>query len=233
MVTLTAHDRLSAAREAALSGNHELALSEYVWFHDHALEYEAALYGVRLSFALSYWVDLGKSYPYALEVLRKIRREKAQKIALGNGERELFHDVAAIDRALSEPHATASLFVQLDEKQVELAKRCADLARTALVQSENYPLAAKYLPDADAYILRCAETLNFCISSIENRPRHKTSRYDAHVTIFVNEITETRKILRGSGNVETAAKLAAVAASFVDGARERKAVLRKLARIAA
>ena len=38
------------------------ALAKHIWFHDHALEYQPSMYGVRLSFALSYWKQLSRKW---------------------------------------------------------------------------------------------------------------------------------------------------------------------------
>jgi hypothetical protein len=70
--------RLQNAFTAAGEGRHEEALREYIWFHDHALELEPALYGVRLSFALAYWVELAQDYPAARTALEGIRDRTVQ-----------------------------------------------------------------------------------------------------------------------------------------------------------
>lgn len=55
---------LSDTQEMVRQGKNQEALERFVWFHDHALEHEpAGMYGVRLSFALSYWKALGDVYP--------------------------------------------------------------------------------------------------------------------------------------------------------------------------
>lgn len=94
--------RLSAGQLAAREGRYEEALREYVWFHDHALDHEQSLYGVRLSFALSYWMDLAKEYPEARKKLEDIRDRKTATLAAGGGDRALFHDVRSINWALGQ-----------------------------------------------------------------------------------------------------------------------------------
>jgi len=44
-------------------GKYAEALERMIWFHNHALEHELGMYGVRLSFALSEWKELGDVYP--------------------------------------------------------------------------------------------------------------------------------------------------------------------------
>ena len=43
---------LSDTQEMVLQGKHKEALERYIWFHEHSLEHEPSMYGVRLSFAL-------------------------------------------------------------------------------------------------------------------------------------------------------------------------------------
>ena len=56
---------LREAQDDARAGRYPDALAKHVWFHENALTYAPAMYGVRLSFALSYWVNLGNLYPPA------------------------------------------------------------------------------------------------------------------------------------------------------------------------
>ena len=89
---------LQEAVELASNGCHAEALQKYLWFHQHALEYEPALYGVRLSFALSYWAALGKDYPPALDAMKAVRDTKVDALARGDGSRESFDDVVFLQR---------------------------------------------------------------------------------------------------------------------------------------
>jgi hypothetical protein len=92
---------------------YEDALAEVVWFHENALRFDESYYGVRLSFALRDWMQLGKDYPPALEKLRAIRDEKEGELRAGERKRDTFHDVEAINRHLNEVGRTATLFKEL------------------------------------------------------------------------------------------------------------------------
>jgi hypothetical protein len=69
------HKILDEAQDDARAGRYADALAKHVWFHENALKYEPSLAGVRLSFALGYWVAFGNSYPPALQKLKSIRDE--------------------------------------------------------------------------------------------------------------------------------------------------------------
>jgi hypothetical protein len=52
---------LRQARRLVESQYYDAALEKYIWFHDHALDADRSLVGVRLSYAISEWVDLERS----------------------------------------------------------------------------------------------------------------------------------------------------------------------------
>jgi len=135
-----AQEALTAAKRLAAEGKFQQALEKHVWFHNHALEVRPSYYGVRLSFALSDWVELGKKYPKALVTLRGIRDEKTARLLAGNANRGLFHDVESINDHLKESSATVALFKKLDGAQPEFAASVHDLADEALIAAGEYGL---------------------------------------------------------------------------------------------
>jgi hypothetical protein len=134
------------AQADARAGRYEDALAKHLWFHHHALEYEPALYGVRLSFAVSAWLRLGQEYPPAMDELKKVR-DQARKQALGAEEnvRESFHEMYAINDILGEQKQTVEVFVRLDKKSPELAAKVYGIAEEELVKDKKYKLCGKYL----------------------------------------------------------------------------------------
>src|SRR3954468_1636881 len=105
--------RLQRGQEAAAAGRYEDALRDYIWFHEHALEHEPSLYGVRLSFALWYWIELPDDYPGARTALKRIRDEKTTRLLNGDTNRDLFPDVQSINERLENDEATYELFTAL------------------------------------------------------------------------------------------------------------------------
>jgi hypothetical protein len=152
-----ADDALNEARELAREGRFEEALQKHIWYHDHALEINPAHYGVRLSYALSDWVELGRKYPKALDALKAIRDQKAKRLTGGESEhlirghecetRTLFHEVASINHYLGESRATVELFKNIEAAQLDFATSIADLADEALFEAKEYAVERKYLGD--------------------------------------------------------------------------------------
>ncbi|HZL91541.1 MAG TPA: hypothetical protein VFB96_24440 [Pirellulaceae bacterium] len=132
------HADLRAAR-------YETALAKHVWFHRHALTYNPGLGGVRLSFALGCWRELGKAYPPALAKLKEFRDEAASDVVHGKNPVESFHDVAAINRYLGLEEDTTKLFVYLDALDSTIAKSVYRLAQPALVKQKRFDVCGKYL----------------------------------------------------------------------------------------
>jgi hypothetical protein len=142
---------LNEARDDRDAGRFADALAKHVWYHENALKYRPAQYGVRLSFALSDWVELGNLYPPALLMLQSVRDEAGKKVREATSHQKIFqtfHDFAAINRAIEEQSKTTDLFVWLDANKPKAAERAFGVAEPALIESKQYRLCGKYI-DAD------------------------------------------------------------------------------------
>lgn len=135
---------LGATQDLVKEGKYPEALDRFVWFHNHILEQEPAMHGVRLSFALSDWKDLGDVYPPALAALKKTRDDKTDLVAQGKGNWDLFGDVAGINKVLDDDTKTVSLFRKLDQHQKEMAQQCWGVAKKAVIRAKAYDVARKY-----------------------------------------------------------------------------------------
>jgi hypothetical protein len=154
---------LSQAERDAATGRYANALTKHVWLFDNTLKYAPAMAGVRLSFALGDWAELGKTYPPALDKLRAVRDSAAEKVKNGPdapagpsgrppGFRD-FNDFQAINRTLGEYAKTSDLFSWLDANKPRLAAAVFRVAEPALVRAKMYPLCGRYL-DADKELKR-------------------------------------------------------------------------------
>jgi hypothetical protein len=203
-LAMNAQERLHAAHLGTLQGKYAEALSEYVWFHHHALAERRSLYGVRLSFALAHWKDLAEVYPPALAALHEVLDDKRRRLLSGEHDRELFHDVEALNRCLGASVETSKLFGVLDREAPKFAQECSDFALGALVEAEEFTLAAKYLPDPVGRISRLAERLTQDIERIPERPRSKSRRYRAYTWNFTLDLRTVTAILSGAGRQDEA-----------------------------
>jgi hypothetical protein len=220
-------DRLHAAHAAAAEGRYEEALREYIWFHDHALKHQPSLYGVRLSFALSYWIELGKVYPKARRALEKIRARKSGALRGGRKDRNLFFDVAAINQYLKRERDTYRLFRTLDAAAPRFAQKCASLAIPAILEAGDFALARRYTPDPDAELERAAEILNGGIAAVR-RPRSPVR--EAYIENYCGHVKQLIAVLEGAGEASRARAIRKSALKRVGSAAVRKAVAARLRR---
>lgn len=222
-------ERLRRARTAADEGRHEEALRDYIWFHHHALEYDRSLRGVRLSFALAYWIDLARVYPEALRALEEIRDSKTARLLQGDGDHATFHDVARINEHLECERLTSELFAQIASTFPQVAQECASHALAALVMTGDYQLARRYVPTPAETLRQFSGTLNEDVEDLAKLPPSPAPRLEAYVHIYAERVSLLLAILRGVGEIEQAERIEASALELVRSPSVREAVRAALA----
>lgn len=216
--------RLAAARLAANEGRHEEALREYQWFHAHALDESRSWYGVRLSYALIEWADLGRQYAPARQALEELRGHKTALLLAGQGDRQLFHEVEAIHDALGERGHTHRLFVELEKLAPELAKSCADHALTAIIEAGDFALAERLLPEPERVVRRQARLLNEGFADRRSRRFTRAPLVATHINICADKVREVLTVLESRGRMQEAARLRKLAADLIPATTIRRAV---------
>lgn len=186
---MKALERLHDARAAMQERDYERALEQMIWFHNHALQEDYALRGVRLSFALADWIELGEFYPKALQVLRSIRDEKTAQLLVGSGDRQEFIDVSAINEYLEEEAATYSLFVEVRKNDASLADECSRQALPSMVAARDFVLAKEVYGDPVAFLRSLSDSLNEDIDwAREGACKQLEATLDAFVSNYVEDV---------------------------------------------
>ena len=218
-----ADEALKQAYQLAAEGKFEEALQKHIWYHDHALEINQAHYGVRLSFALSYWIDLGKKYPKALDALKDIRDKKTARLVAGENNRPLFHDIVAINEELGESPATVEAFKKIQAARPDFASSIAELADKALFDAKEYELERKYLGDPLARFdsLKCS--LDYGIEYANTRGASNRSR-QAFEHNFTHDVVRLIMLLDRTGDKDAARQIQAKALAACDNAAIRAAL---------
>jgi len=218
-----AQEALNEARKFAAEGKFEESLERHVWFHEHALEVRPSYYGVRLSYALSDWAELGKMYPKALQTLKGIRDEKTSRLLAGQVDRQLFHDVESINDHLNESLATVELFKAIQATRPDFAASIYDLADEALIAAEEYVLAAKYLTEP---LSRFEFAKDNFVEGMENAKTSQNTdqRRRAHEHIFADETVRLIVVLSKTGNQALAREIRSKALSVLDSPTIRDAL---------
>lgn len=186
---------LQEVREDVKSRRYEVALSKILWFHKNAAVLRPSLSGVRLSFALSYWLELGEVYPPALEEMKQLRDETEKRIRDQKRIRvrfEDFHDFVALNRTLREEERTAEAFVWLDKTDEEDAQRVFLVAQPALIKQRAYELCGKYIDsERDLARIRRSYTMGLELADKRFGAQHREFTEKK----FLNDITTLVAIL--------------------------------------
>jgi len=202
---------LREAQADARAKRYETALAKHVWFHKHALEYQPSQAGVRLSFALSYWLALGEAYPPALDALKEIREETQRRVTPREGRKvrfEDFHDLASLNREFGEEKKTVAAFKLIDQADPKMAKRVFGVSQPALIKAKEYELCGKYI-DVDKSVKQVAESYRR-MRQLANDPRFGVSLRDHATKSYLNEAATLVAILAVNDRLEDAADAVAV-----------------------
>ncbi|HEU6446862.1 MAG TPA: DUF4019 domain-containing protein [Verrucomicrobiae bacterium] len=138
-----------SAKSLADAGSYEDALQRYLWYFDHSRT-NASQQGVRLSFALSDWIDLGRLYPKARRALIEIRDGDARQFSEGRGDFKLFMEVNSISHYLGDDDVTYSLFKQIEPHDQQLAQQCFPIVESLLAEHGDYQKCLDYIGDPQA-----------------------------------------------------------------------------------
>ena len=205
---------LNDAQSFARAGEFEKALERHQWYHANALSVEPSQYGVRLSFALSYWKKLGDKYPPALASLTNLRDQGTQAALDGKGKPELFHDVIAINRVLKEEAKSVALFKTLTEKQPDFAKQCFRYIDKTLVEAGELKLFESYSGDLESYLKREIDGHVRLVGMISARPGSERSvkDFEEKLVAMTNSLSD---YAMKNGKADLAAKLKQMTAEVV------------------
>lgn len=227
---MNAHDRLRRARTLGLNGHFEEALAEFEWFHDNSLFEDPSLRGVRLSFALSYWAELGEQYPPALKALIELRDRDVAKLLAQPLDHKLFSDIAAINRYLNDEKATYQLFLSLHENTPNFAIDCFDSAVDAIVAARDFRLARSYIPAPEAALSVLLRDFNDAIKNalqLSNK-RHCVIRLQGEIRNFAADLQLLLDVVFNTDGVSESERLISVALSGISEKTVRRRVARQL-----
>ena len=191
-------ESLERARIAQFEGRYDDALREHLWFHENALAVDPALYGVRLSFALSDWAQLAQIYQPALNALLQTRDMKRDALLHGTEVRALFHDLASINQYLRQERETYELFRHLDATTPTFAADCAPFAIDVMLEVGDFELAAKYLPAPEEILLNASDSLNEHVKRFRKKPTRRAPVLKALTSIYLNGVRNCLEMLKGT-----------------------------------
>lgn len=214
---------LKWARRATGSGEYQAALRGFVWFHRNALRHGSGLHGVRLSFALADWLELGAVYPPALERFEAIVEKHVLRLSRGRGGYRRFVDARAMLHYLGRDDETLALFRAIETQSQARAAEIFPSVRDDLISRADYATCSRYTHPED--LAMYGRQLQFD-SSWDEIP----TGYDPRAQ-FVKRIDAMIETLWGAGRFSEAREVAADAINHLDSDEVRTALSRARRRV--
>ena len=239
---------LQEAQDLKSQGRYEESLQRLIWYHNHSI-FVPGQAGVRNSFALSYWVELGRRYPKARRALVETRDRDTQEFAAGRGDFALFMEVSSINNQLEDDDATYALFQSIQQSDKALAQQCYPVVQGQLIQRGEYEACLNYLGDPQTAFDRIRQDRERLKNLEDQQATSRTQRVaqleamaktnglfskgpvpflpelpkfaDNH---FVDQTRELIEILVGAGRKAEAEKIRDEALTVLDDARLKSAV---------
>jgi hypothetical protein len=153
---------------------------------------------------------LAEAYPPARDVLIQIRDAKTRRLLRGEGGRESFEDVEAINSHLGDQRATYELFRQLREVQPGVADACADLAWETAAAFDDFGLARTCIDDPSTRVRAWTDELTETISFIRAEvPGPSAELEDTTSAMFAERVALLLRVLTNVGEPAEAARIRA------------------------
>ncbi len=186
---------LDEIRQLAKAGQFQQALEKHLWFHEESRS-SSGMGGVRLSYAISAWIELGEKYPPAFEALIQVRDKDKEKLLSGNGSFDNFHDLSAVNRGLGEDEETLELFLILDRKYPEQSPSYYIVAEDLLIEHKKYDICAKYIGDPIAKYEGLRHRREMELSFAKTNPKLNNPRFLEHADeSFIDGVLKLIEVL--------------------------------------
>ncbi|MFZ6643925.1 hypothetical protein ACO0LL_29640 [Undibacterium sp. TC4M20W] len=201
---------LDKAREAHAAKEYETSLASYEWFFEHALdEDKGSLYGVRLSYCLFGWVELGQEYEPAR--IRLEQKFEHSILALEQSRNpEYFHDYASIGACLGQQEAVLDKFIAYHHADPRLAREIVHFIWDELLASPHMLVCATYIDNAPALYDGKLEKHDETMKIFASRPELATDDFMQGMRDrFIQEVSNIIKVLQASGRTEEAGAVSA------------------------
>ena len=125
---------------------YQQALEAHQYFFEES-KTSSGMGGVRVSFALASWAQLGSVYPPALIALSNIASEHKALILSGKGSFKIFQEYQAINRCIGKNSETLETFLTVDKNYPSQAPDYYLSAKELLISEGKFDIIKKYLND--------------------------------------------------------------------------------------
>lgn len=211
---------LRSAESDTREGEYARALEKFEWFHHNALLHCSPLVGVRLSFALTYWLQLAEVYPPARDAFVRTRDETEAAFRADPANFELFHDLSALNRSLGDGARTAEIFVATIGTNHALAQSLYHVAEPFLIATGRYDVCGAFL-DPPARLRLAAEAYEMMNTMGTERPEANQQLATMARDIYLRDVSTLVGLLALNQRNEEAAEARRAALAVLGDADAR------------
>jgi len=226
---------LKSARAAVKAEDYPKALENYEKFFDRALLDQGEdhnYYGVRLSYCLDEWAQLGQKFTPAIERLKA----KAE-VALARFEQardpENFHDFLCISDYLGQNEVAVAKFVEYHNSDPALANLGLRYIWDVLVDNQQWDVCARYLIDAESKYADTLYKYDQALSLSRKDLKLDGGRFEEAIeNMYARNVGNLLRALRNTGNQEVAKRIEALSHSDMESRGKAEVAARANARAA-
>lgn len=177
---------LSEARTAFKNNDYPTALEKYQWFYDNALDIDRSYYGVRLSYCLGEWAELGKEFPEAMESLINLKESTLLEFSISNS-RQAFHEFASICKYLDCQKEVFEQFQKVHNTDKDLSEKIFRFIYEYCASNEMWEICREYIGNGYEQYKKAIEKFDH----IRKFAEEKTA--DVGDSIFKHEVESLKR----------------------------------------
>jgi len=189
--------RMQLGSALAREGRYEEALAEFIWCYDEGLEFNPFFMGVRNSFLVGDFIQLGRKFPPALDALRERAESAREKLLSGEGGLQESMDVSSILAALDEHHKLLELWDELKAAdltnsmvEIGLFQQVLDL----MLENERYAEILEQIGRLDLHL----NGLVFRYEMVVSLNEDEDSSMEFMLTSCLTDLSKTYQALLGA-----------------------------------
>ncbi|SJL84203.1 hypothetical protein [Vibrio palustris] len=181
-------EMLGNARKAFKEKRYVESLENYKLFYDNAIEIDRSYYGVRLSYCLGEWAELGTQYPDALTELIKLKESTLSDFEK-NQSRQSFHEYSCICKVLNCDEDTFDQFLVVRETNIDLSHKVFRFVYEYCASNRKWDLCREYLGNGLKQYKRSLETFDHMMEfAAEKEGDLSESIYKDGIAAFKREV---------------------------------------------
>jgi len=198
---------LAEAERLKDAGDFESALQRHLWIHHESLGVCPAFRGVRLSFALMYWRELGEVFPPALVAMRRVRDENLAAIQSGDSVGQNYLDALALNRELGDHSQNVEMLETLEVADPPRAEKLFPFLFDSLVSAKAWKTARRFIPDPHVKLTEFLSDLERVLAEFPQTTEPLPLRRRGAIFGFSRNLRMLLEVLDGNGEQRLAGEV--------------------------